>query len=94
MYFNILNKKKVVVKKVAIEITKKFCLNSAFSAKANQFDAEGAKVVEVTDATWNSNPVHNLGTAFNGISDPDNSIIDHNYIYLFGKEDCIQLNSE
>ena len=47
MYFNILNKKKVVVKKVAIEITKKLPeFPAAFSAKANQFDAEGAKVVD------------------------------------------------
>lgn len=90
MYFNILNKKKVVVKKVAIEITKKLPeFPAAFSAKANQFDAEGAKVVEVTDATWNSNPVHNLGTAFNGISDPDNSIIDHNYTFTCSEKKIV-----
>ena len=61
MYFTILNKKKVVVKKVAIEITKKLPeVPAAFSAKANQFDAEGAKVVEVTDATWNLSLIHSL----------------------------------
>lgn len=90
MYFNFINKKDVVAKKVAIEITKKLPeFPAAFSAKANQFDAEGAKVVEVTDANWNSNPVHNLGTAFNGISDPDNSIIDHNYTFTCAEKKIV-----
>jgi putative cell surface protein len=90
MYFNFINKKDVVAKKVAIEITKKLPeFPAAFSAKANQFDAEGAKVVEVTDGNWNSNPVHNLGTAFNGISNPDNSIIDHNYTFTCSEKKIV-----
>lgn len=90
MYFNFINEKDVVAKKVAIEITKKLPeFPAAFSAKANQFDAEGAKVVEVTDANWNSNPVHNLGTAFNGISDPDNSIIDYNYTFTCAEKKIV-----
>lgn len=90
MYFNFINKKDVVAKKVAIEITKKLPeFPAAFSAKANQFDAEGAKVVEVTESNWSSNPVHNLGTAFNGISDPDNSIIDHNYTFTCSEKKIV-----
>ena len=90
MYFNFINKKDVVAKKVAIEITKKLPeFPAAFSAKANQFDAEGAKVVEVTDGNWNSNPVHNLGTAFNGISNPDNSIIDYNYTFTCSEKKIV-----
>lgn len=94
MYFNFTDSKKnVIVKKVAIEITKKMPeFPAAFSAKTNQLDKEGAKVVEVTETNWNTTTIHNLGTAFNGVSDPTNAIIDFNYTFTCAeKADCILL---
>ena len=90
MYFNFTNDKSVIVKKVAIEITKKMPeFPAAFSAKANQLDKDGAKVVKITANNWNINPIHNLGTAFNGISDPDNSIIDNNYTFTCAEKQIV-----
>lgn len=90
MYFNFTDSKKnVIVKKVAIEITKKMPeFPAAFSAKANQLDKEGAKVVEVTEANWNTT-IHNLGTAFNGVSDPTNAIIDFNYTFTCAEKQIV-----
>ena len=90
MYFNFTNDKSVIVKKVAIEITKKMPeFPAAFSAKANQLDKDGAKVVKITAGNWSSNPIHNLGTAFNGISNPENSIIDFNYTFTCAEKQIV-----
>ena len=88
MYFNFTDSKKnVIVKKVAIEITKKMPeFPAAFSAKTNQLDKEGAKVVEVTETNWNTT---NLGTAFNGVSDPTNAIIDFNYTFTCAEKQIV-----
>ena len=91
MYFNFTDSKKnVIVKKVAIEITKKMPeFPAAFSAKTNQLDKEGAKVVEVTETNWNTTTIHNLGTAFNGVSDPTNAIIDFNYTFTCAEKQIV-----
>ena len=91
--FNIRNGKDAVVRTVKVSFTKEMpTFPSEFSMKNNQL-TNGAKEVVVDFNNWNINPVHNLGTAFNGISTADNAIVDWNYTFT-SDNDQIVFNSD
>ena len=91
--FNIRNEKDAVVRTVKVSFTKEMpTFPSEFSMKNNQL-TNGAKEVVVDINNWNNNPVHNLGTAFNGISTADNAIVDWNYTFT-SDNDQIVFNSD
>ncbi|OUO66050.1 hypothetical protein [Bacteroides sp. An269] len=91
--FNIRNEKEAVVRTVKVSFTKEMpTFPSEFSMKNNQL-TNGAKEVVVNINNWNNNPVHNLGTAFNGISTADNAIVDRNYTFT-SDNDQIVFNSD
>ena len=91
--FNIRNEKDAVVRTVKVSFTKEMpTFPSEFSMKNNQL-TNGAKEVTVDINNWNNNPVHNLGTAFNGISTADNAIVDWNYTFT-SDNDQIVFNSD
>lgn len=91
--FNIRNEKEAVVRTVKVSFTKEMpTFPSEFSMKNNQL-TNGAKEVVVDKNNWYINPVHNLGTAFNGISTADNAIVDWNYTFT-SDNDQIVFNSD
>ena len=91
--FSIKNDKDVVVKTVKVSFTKTMpTFPAEFSMKNNQL-TNGAKEVVVDRHNWNLKPVHNLGTAFNGISTADNAIVDWNYTFT-SDNDQIVFNSD
>ena len=92
--FNIRNEKEAVVRTVKVSFTKEMpTFPAEFSMKNNQL-TNGAKEVVVDIHNWNNNlVVHNLGTAFNGISTADNAIVDWNYTFT-SDNDQIVFNSD
>ena len=87
--FNIRNEKDAVVRTVKVSFTKEMpTFPSEFSMKNNQL-TNGAKEVVVNINNWNNNPVHNLGTAFNGISTADNAIVDWNYTFTSDNDQIV-----
>ena len=87
--FNIRNEKDAVVRTVKVSFTKEMpTFPSEFSMKNNQL-TNGAKEVVVNINNWNNDPVHNLGTAFNGISTADNAIVDWNYTFTSDNDQIV-----
>ena len=77
--FDIMNQNNVVVRTVKVSFKKEMpAFPSEFSMKDNQL-TNGAKEVTVDINNWNRNEVHNLASAFNGISNTNGEIIDDNY---------------
>ena len=92
--FQIKDPRGVVVKNVKVSFTKTMpAFPAAFSAKANQLDNAGAMVIEINEDNYQNTPVRNLGTAFNGISNAANAIVDGNYSFTCGEDSKIKFNA-